>query len=236
MAVTNDSELAGLDPFELLDLEAARIERYLSRLVDDDWDRPSRCDGWSIRDVLAHLTSSEAYHQACLDGEVKAWVTHHADRGGTDIASINAIGIADRANWPPERLLAEWREVNTDTRRRFREGGDEIDTSVGPYPRRWQAFHVAGELATHADDAFVASNPDDEAQRRGWRARFSRFALAEEKPDLAIVVDPGGRTRIRGRGVDLDVDDGELIEGVASRLEESSRLGAEARAVLCTMP
>jgi uncharacterized protein (TIGR03083 family) len=234
--VTNDSELAGLDPFEVLDLEAARIERYLSGLSNEEWDRPSRCEGWSIRDVLAHLASSEAYHQACLDGEVKAWIARQADRGGTDIASFNAIGIADRANWPLERLLAEWGEVNAETRRRFREGGDEIDTSVGPYPRRWQAFHVAGELATHADDMFVVGDPDDEVERHEWRARFSRFALAEEKPDLAMAVDPGGGTHIRGRGVDLEVDDEELIEGVAGRLEESSRLGAEARAVLSTMP
>jgi hypothetical protein len=27
-----------------------------------------------------------------------------------------------------------------------------VDTSVGDYPCRWQAFHVAAELATHADD------------------------------------------------------------------------------------
>jgi hypothetical protein len=60
--------------------------------------------------------------------------------------------------------------------------------------------------------------------------------LAEEKPDLVIAIDPVGRTRIRGRGLHLDIDDEELIEGVAGRLGESSRLEAEARAVLSTMP
>jgi uncharacterized protein (TIGR03083 family) len=234
--VTEDSELAGLDPFRSLDLEAARIERHMSHLSGDAWDRPSRCKGWSIRDVLAHLASSEAYHQACLDGDVNVWIAHYAERGATDIDRINAMGVADRADRPPEGLLAEWRELNADTRRRFRDGGDEIDTSVGPYPRRWQAFHVAGELATHADDVFAVGDPDEDTQRRRWRARFSRFALAEEKPDLAVEVDQAGRTRIRGRGVELDLDDGELIEGVAGRLGASSRLDPEARAVLSTMP
>jgi hypothetical protein len=41
---------------------------------------------------------------------------------------------------------------------------------------------------------------------------------------------------VRGRGLDLDVDEEELIEGVAGRLGESSRLDAETRAVLSTMP
>jgi hypothetical protein len=107
---------------------------------------------------------------------------------------------------------------------------------VGAYPHRWQAFPVAGELATHADDMFVAADAEIGAERRRWRAHFSRFALAEEKPDLVITIDRGGRTRIRGRGVHLDIDDEELIEGVAGRLGESSRLEAEARAVLSTMP
>jgi hypothetical protein len=83
---------------------------------------------------------------------------------------------------------------------------------------------------------FVVADPEIEAERRRWRAHFSRFALAEEKPDLVIAIDPGGRTRIRGRGVHLDIDDEELIEGVAGRLAKSSRLEAEARGVLSTMP
>ena len=234
--MTDDAELAGLDPFDLLDREAARIDRCLSALPTDEWARPSRCEGWSVRDVLAHLAASEGYHQACLDGEVKAWLAREASKGGTDIASVNAIGIAGRADQPPSRLLAEWRRANAETRRRFREDGDTVDTSVGPYPRRWQAFHVAGELATHADDMFLVADPDEDTERRRWRARFSRFALAEEKPDLLVTLVPDGRTRVRGRGVDLDVDEEELVEGVAGRLGESSRVDAEAKDVLSTMP
>ena len=30
-----------------------------------------------------------------------------------------------------------------------------VDTSTGDYPCRWQAVHVAAELATHADDIGV---------------------------------------------------------------------------------
>lgn len=59
-------------------------------------------------------------------------------------------------------------------------------------------------------------SPGGLPERLSWRAHFSRFALAEEKPDPVIAIDPGARTRIRARRVDLDVDDEELIEGVAA--------------------
>ena len=36
------------------------------------WSAPSRCEGWSVRDVLAHLAATEVYFRACLDGGVGA--------------------------------------------------------------------------------------------------------------------------------------------------------------------
>jgi len=234
--MTDDDELIGLDPFDALDREAARIDGHLSVLPDDEWARRSRCAGWSVRDVLAHLDSAERYHRACLAGQAKQYLQEQRDRGASDIAAANALDIAGLADRTPRQLLVEWRKSNAETRRRFRERGDgRIDTSIGNYPSRWQAFHVAGELATHADDIFVAVDATDAAPRRSWRAAYSRFALAEEKPDLAIQVD-GGRTRISGREIDVELDDDELIDAVAGRLDESTRLDAPTRAVLNTMP
>jgi uncharacterized protein (TIGR03083 family) len=236
LIVVDDAELAGLDPFDALDREAAHISSYLSALPPADWSRPSRCEGWSIRDVLAHLVHAEAYHRACLDGEVQAFIREQAAGGATDIASANAFGIAALAHLGTEELLARWDGMNAETRRRFRErGSGVIDTSVGEYSCRWQAFHVAGELATHADDVFAPVASQEGERRRTWRARFSRFALAEEKPDLAIGVE-AGRTRIRGQGIDVVLDDDELIEAVAGRLDDSSALDAASRTVLSTMP
>src|SRR5208283_5425490 len=42
---------------------------------------------------------------------------------------------------------------------------------------RWQAVHVAAELATHADDIGVPVTHDERTERTAWRARYSRFAL-----------------------------------------------------------
>jgi len=76
--MTDDRELAGLDPFALLDTEAGRLDAFLSGLGESGWKRASRCAGWTVRDVLGHLAAGEDYHRACLDGTVAAFLAGFA--------------------------------------------------------------------------------------------------------------------------------------------------------------
>jgi hypothetical protein len=143
-------------------------------------------------------------------------------KGATDLDSANALGIAELADLTQGQLLGRWRDANSETRRRLRERGNgTVDTSVGDYPSRWQAFHVASELATHADDVFLPVTPSERVERSAWRARFSRFALAESKPDLTVSSPAPGRTMVAGQGIEVELDDDELIEGVMARLDDT---------------
>jgi uncharacterized protein (TIGR03083 family) len=233
--VVIDAELQGLDPVDLMGVEAARIEAHVAALPADDWLRPSRCEGWTVRDVVAHLAASETYHRACLDGEVGALFERMAANGLDSVDAFNAYGIAGFAGVADEEVLRHFVADDADTRRRFRERGDgEVDTSVGLYPARWQAFHLAGELATHADDIFVTVAAEDTADRLDWRARFSRFALREAKPDLVLEVDEAG-TRVRGDGIDIELGDDDLVAVVAAR-GGSQHLTPDVCAALSTMP
>ena len=234
--MTDDHELVGLDPFNILDQEAGRLDAFFSTRSAEEWLRPTRCDEWTVADALRHLAATEVYHQACLDGTVAALVTQVGERGATDLDSANALGVADLADRPTGELLLQWRSTNAESRRRFRERGDgTVDTSVGEYPCRWQAFHVASELATHADDVGVPLTADEITDRRTWRARFSRFTLAEAKPDLSIrTVD--ALTIVGDGSIELQLNADELIEGVADRLSESSEIDAPGRRMLSTMP
>jgi uncharacterized protein (TIGR03083 family) len=229
-----DDELQGLDPLRLMAAEAGRIEAYVSALPAEGWIRPSRCAGWTVRDLVAHLAASEDYHRACLDGRVGEFLGEVAARGATSVDDFNAIGIADLEGVPDAQLLQRFVDDDARTRRGFADRGDaQVDTSVGAYPARWQAFHLAGELATHADDLFVPVPTDDAGARTDWRARFSRFSLREAKSDLEIeVVD--GATRVRGEGLDLELTDRDLVETVAARADD--RVPAAVRAALSTMP
>jgi uncharacterized protein (TIGR03083 family) len=234
--MTDDRELAGLDPFALLDQEAGRLDAYLSGLGESGWKRASRCAGWTVRDVLGHLAAGEDYHRACLDGTVASFLARFAGRGGTDLDSVNALGVADYAALSPAQALDRWRAASAASRRRFRQRADGVvDTSVGDYPCRWQVFHVAAELATHADDISVPVTPGEQEQRRAWRARYSRFALAEAKPQLEIR-HAGARTTVTGGPDIVELHDDELIEAVMGRLDQASRLSATHRALLSMMP
>jgi hypothetical protein len=110
-----------------------------------------------------------------------------------------------------------------------------VDTSVGEYPCRWQAFHVAAELATHADDIGVPVTGEEREQRAAWRARYSRFALAEAKPQLEIR-QAGARTVITDGSATVELDDDELSEAVMARLDETSGFSTTLRALLSMMP
>lgn len=234
--MTDDRELAGLDPFALLDREAGRLDAFLSGLGESGWKRASRCAGWTVRDVLGHLTAGEDYHRACLNGTVAAFLARFAERGGTDLDSVNALGVADYAALSPAEMLARWRAASADNRRRFHErGSGVVDTSIGDYPCRWQALHVAAELATHADDIAVPVTHDEQTERTAWRARYSRFALAEAKPQLEIRL-VGARTAVTNGSNIVELDDDELIEAVMSRLDETSGFSATLRALLSMMP
>jgi uncharacterized protein (TIGR03083 family) len=230
----DDAELKDLSPHDLMDRETARLDDYFSSLEESDWEAPSACEGWSVHDVLSHLAASEAYNHACLDDTVGALFEEVGQRGVTDMHSFNALGVSDRADTPHAEVLDEWRVGCRRTRTELRErSGSDIATSVGPYPADWQAWHLASELATHGDDVGVPVGADEVGARTDWRARFSRFALAESKPDLTVVKgDEGTAVTIGDRT--LTLDDPTLVAAVSARVPPGE-LDDEARAALSAL-
>jgi uncharacterized protein (TIGR03083 family) len=234
--VTDDRDLRGLDPYDLMDTEAARLDRYFSGLSDKDWARPSRCAGWSVRDVLAHLLASEEYNHASLDGTVSSVLASWGEKGATDLTSANDMGIRALDDRSAAQLVADWRVANARTRDDFRarDGGD-VDTSVGAYPTRWQAFHLAFELAVHADDVGVPVDAGEADGRVAWEAAFGRFALQELDKGLNVVTGDG-TTHVRGEGIDVDLPDDVFVQAVAARLPDDAPLDAEQRGILSATP
>ncbi len=78
--------------------------------------------GWVPPEHLPARTTTGA----CLDGTVAAFLAGFAERGGTDLDSVNALGVADYAVLSPAQVLARWRAASADNRRRFRERADEV--------------------------------------------------------------------------------------------------------------
>jgi uncharacterized protein (TIGR03083 family) len=55
-----------------VDTERAWMADLLESLPEEDWDRPSLCDGWTVRDVGAHLTFAQSSIREVLGPMVRA--------------------------------------------------------------------------------------------------------------------------------------------------------------------
>jgi uncharacterized protein (TIGR03083 family) len=230
--IIDERELAELDPYDLLDQEAARLERFYSSLDEARWEAPSRCSGWSVRDVLAHLLSAEEYHHAGLEGTVDKFLRRGADAGATDLDSFNEWTLRALDGTPSTELLERWCDASAKTRRGMRErNGTEMATSVGEYPVRRQAFYVASELATHADDVGAPVAPDEAAARTDWRARHSRSAIAEADRGVEITA-RDGRNHVKAGDELADLRDEELVDAAEGRLPAGYPLPAGLRQAL----
>jgi hypothetical protein len=189
-----------------------------------------------VRDVLGHLAHGEDYHRACLDGTVAAFFARFAGRGGTDLDSVNALGVAgyaalSRARRSPAGVLPA----------RTTAAGSVSEEMA------WWAPPSAITPAAGRHSTWPPSSPPTpttsawarQAESRGSgqtrRARYSRFALAEAKPHLTIQA-TGARTLVTDGPDTVEVGDHELAEAVMGRLDETSRLNAKLRELLSIKP
>ncbi len=233
--MTDDRDLQGVDPYGAMDQETERLYRFFTTIDRGAWSRPTRCAGWDVRDLLGHLRASEDYNQASLDGRVQDLLAQFGKRGATDLDSANALGIADYADVPTDELIEDWRRVQADTRQRLRaRDGGMIDSTVGEYPARWQACHLAAELATHADDMAVPPSAGEEPARTQWRAAVSRFMIKEAKPDVEVTSD-GGTTRYRAGALSGTMTDADFVEVVMGRDPHDTSISPEVRGALSLM-
>ncbi|MFF4417196.1 maleylpyruvate isomerase family mycothiol-dependent enzyme [Streptosporangium sp. NPDC001559] len=183
MSSSPKDPLPDLDPFDIFDTEAARLDRYFSGLDEEGWNRPSRAAGWSVRDVLGHLAGEELYNHACLDDDLdgfSAMLRREGVEGGFN--AFNDWCVRRRRDLPVEEVLQEWREANGETRARMRALGRDasLPTLAGPYPVGLQTFHYDSEYATHADDVGAPVSEEEADDRAWWRARVAVFVLAEQ--------------------------------------------------------
>lgn len=233
--MADESILNELDPFDLLDREADRVHRLFTS--EPDWSRPSRCGGWTVRDLLGHLTGLEAYARANLDHTVGDLLQVALEAGISDLGAYNDWQIQQCAGVPADELVGEWRAAQVANRLELRERGrhGSVDTTVGEYPSWLQTFHFAVEYATHGDDIYVPVPEDERRERTEWRATLARFVLGEVgKPvtvtshDEWVVVESD-----LGR---VELSHADFVEASVGRLPDTHPLDGPLRDLLSTVP
>jgi uncharacterized protein (TIGR03083 family) len=69
---------------------------FLAGLSAEEWEKPSLCELWRVRDVVAHVVSYE---------ELSRWqLVRRFAKGGLWPTRINAVGVAEYAPRSPEEL------------------------------------------------------------------------------------------------------------------------------------
>ncbi|WP_435747473.1 maleylpyruvate isomerase family mycothiol-dependent enzyme [Nocardioides sp. SYSU DS0663] len=88
----------------MLEAERERTElaELLAGLSPEEWEAPSLCEGWTVRDVVAHVVSYE--------GLTLREVGARMARGRLTFAGVNAAALRDHRTASPDQLLQRLRE------------------------------------------------------------------------------------------------------------------------------
>jgi len=226
--MAGEQRVADLDPFELLDVESERCARFFEG--SPDWSAPTRCDGWDVHDLLAHVGGVEVYHTACLDDALGALFEEMGKKGATDVDSFNGIAVEEGRSKSTDELLTEWRDRNRSVRQRLRERGRDgtLSSSVGPYPVGLMAFHIASEYATHADDMGVSIPDAERAARTAWRTKLSEFAVEEAEKPVTFEAQNGSHIVHLG-DKQVILSDADFVEAVTARLPKDHAIDPSIR-------
>lgn len=92
---------------EVATQEFSALLTLLHELGPTDWQRPTDCAGWTVWDIVAHVTG------ACEESKrLRVFLRHNRTagrryRGKPWLDAINQVQIDDRAGHTPDQLLAE---------------------------------------------------------------------------------------------------------------------------------
>lgn len=86
------------DCMHLARAERADLLALLTGLTPQQWDAPTLCTGWRVRDVVAHMVSYDGLDRRQLLGRFV--------RGRLRLDRANDLGVADHRDDSPDELLA----------------------------------------------------------------------------------------------------------------------------------
>ncbi len=95
------SELTASDGLERL-ARAGDFAAFLETLSPEQWQAPTLCERWNVREVAAHAISFDELTR----GELVARFL----KGGLLVDRINQVGVDDYADRSPEQLVALFRK------------------------------------------------------------------------------------------------------------------------------
>jgi uncharacterized protein (TIGR03083 family) len=178
----DSASLTDQDRMELFEQAASSVEEVASGLAADEWDLPTDCPGWTVKDQLSHLVSYEAaavgrpHAPEDLDVDKYPYVKDPIQAG-------NEREVEARRSRSGPEVLAEYREVIAERIAQLSgldqsEKLDKDDTPVGLSDIPWMRFlpvRVA-DFFFHEQDIRRATNKPGHLNGAVARNVFERMA------------------------------------------------------------
>jgi uncharacterized protein (TIGR03083 family) len=121
-----------MDTWQMIRAERAALVDALASVPEADWDKPSLCGGWSVRDIVAHMIATAEMNPPKFFGKMIASGFNFDRMANREIRKVSA-----------GKSTAELVE-------RFRSRVDSRSAPPGPTPS-W-----LGETIVHGEDVFRA--------------------------------------------------------------------------------
>ncbi len=216
----------------------------LADLDPTDWERPSRCEGWTVSDVVLHLAQTDEMALASAEGRFADYMNSVAGdyAGATNVDEGAALLVEKERDRPAAEVHQRWLS-----------GAATLRTALAAEEPRERVQWVAGELSTqtlattrlaeawiHTGDVAFAFGVTPEPTERlrhiarlAWRTLPYAFARAGEElsgPVAFELVGPNGDdwtfapdepavTTVRGPAAELCMVAGQRADAATTSLK-----------------
>ena len=97
----------------------AELDGILAELDDAGWARPSACEGWSVADVVVHLTQSDEGARSSVEGRLPEGGFGMARSGPENVDDWAERMVAGERGTPPAEVFERWRATTAAMREAF---------------------------------------------------------------------------------------------------------------------
>lgn len=218
-----------------------RLRDVLRGLTAEQWAAPSRCERWSVKDVVSHLAGTDAFWAltvaAAMRGEPTRLLT------GFDPVATPELMVEAMRGLSPDEVLAQF-EANATTLNDTLESVEDWsvlgEAPPGHLALNVTALHALWDAWVHERDIVIplgltpAEEPDElvlvlqyaaalspALSASQGRARRGALAVEAAAPEFAFTVEVTERVVVRpgatGGGTRLAGPAAELIDGLSRR-------------------
>lgn len=207
------------DQFAPVVRQRRRTQAMLADLSDDEWRSATRCEAWSVQDVVAHMVSVNDFWTASIAGGLAGAPTRMMT--GFDPAATPELFVAPMRELAPREVLDRYVASN-DAFLEVIEGLDDAgwvmlaDSPAGHVPIRLIAHHALWDTWVHERDIALPlglttpEEPDEVASCLRYAAALSPalaigtgqefsevLAVEAREPDVRFVLDVGESVAVR---------------------------------------